>query len=159
VNSTTAGSGLSAAVFGDDRHFVESVRDQRVPEPVMKKLAVKLPTVRDLKKKDGHCHENHIDAASVKAEWVVTGTVRDLQKRPMKGVLVEVFTEFHPTTRIVAKRTDEDGRYSMRFRMDLRTLNEWRGLMVAPRVAGFVDDDFGRSGELTMLLRHGRHVR
>jgi hypothetical protein len=34
VNSTTAGSGLSAAVFGDDRHFVETVRDQLIASSV-----------------------------------------------------------------------------------------------------------------------------
>lgn len=131
----------------------------RVPEPVMEKLAVKMPLVRKLKKEGGHYSGNHIDAASVKAEWIVTGTVRDLQKRPMKGVLVEVYTEFHPTTRIAVTRTNSDGEYSLLFRMDLRTLNEWRGLTVAPRIAGFVDDDFGRSGELTMQLREGEKIK
>ena len=131
----------------------------RVPEPVMEKLAVKMPLVRNLKKEGEHYSGNHIDAASVKAEWIVTGTVRDLQKRPMKGVLVEVYTEFHPTTRIAVARTNREGEYSLLFRMDLRTLNEWRGLTVAPRIAGFVDDDFGRSGELTMLLREGEKIK
>ncbi len=124
----------------------------RVPGEIMANLAAKIPTVRNLKSRTNRFGGKHIDTASIEEQFIIQGRVTGLDGKPIKGMLVDVFTEFHPTTRVIQVRTNDDGRYSAAFRMDLRTMGEWRGLTVKPLAAGMVDDDFARSGHLAMKM-------
>ena len=78
---------------------------------------------------------------------------RDAAEKPVKGILVDAMTEYRPTARLTGHRTDANGRYVLSFRTDLTTLAKHRGVIIKPILAGSAEDDFGRSGELSMLLR------
>ncbi|NNE91973.1 MAG: M48 family metalloprotease, partial [Verrucomicrobiales bacterium] len=101
----------------------------------------------------GNMISQEIESASIDEEFVVKGKVYDGKNGgPMAGVLVQAFSEYKPLKRLAAARSGDDGTWELRFRVELETLKNFRGLRVEPGLAGFFDRDLFGRGEFNMML-------
>jgi beta-lactamase regulating signal transducer with metallopeptidase domain len=66
-------------------------------------------------------------------EWIVEGTVTGADGKPMADVPIRMRTALSPTVDVAMTKTDAEGNYQVKFRLDLRTVARYRGVFVSPR--------------------------
>ena len=91
--------------------------------------------------------------------WMVEGSVKDAEDRPVAGVPLRVQTEYAPDVEIATATTDAAGKYRISFHLTLDTLQKFRGVLVKPVKEGFIDRDLAESGQFNALLRKGEKPR
>ena len=91
-------------------------------------------------------------AALTEEEWIVRGKITDRLGAPFDYVPVEAVGAHAPLNPLSAAHTDGRGRYELRFRLPLTTLASFRGIRVAPKLAGYTDRNCAFGGEFNALL-------
>ena len=87
--------------------------------------------------------------------WTIEGTVTGADGKPMTDVPIRLRTAYHPTIDVVTTKTDGNGSYRVNFRLDLRTVAEYRGVFVEPVLDGFTERDAENAGPFEALLHPG----
>lgn len=82
----------------------------------------------------------------------VNGTVTGASGQPMANVPIRLRTALSPSVDIATTKTDETGKYSISFRLDLRTIARYRGIIVQPVLGGFTERGYCASGMMEALL-------
>lgn len=83
----------------------------------------------------------------------VSGTVTGANGQAIANVPIRVRTALSPSVDIATATTDESGRYRVSFRLDLRTIARYRGIIVGPVLDGFTERGYCASGMFEALLR------
>jgi hypothetical protein len=99
----------------------------------------------------GNTGSQEVLAAELRDSWTVKGTVTDADGTPLADVPVLASYEFGAATPMVM--TDAKGRYSLRIRSDLNSLEKPRTVVVTPMLPGFVDRTRGLAGKFSALIR------
>lgn len=91
--------------------------------------------------------------AEILKEFQIGGTVTGPNGQLMADVPIHVRTALSPTVDIATTKTDKNGKYKAKFRLDLRTVARYRGILVQPVLDGFTEREFETSGMFEALLR------
>ena len=132
--------------------FPERVREE------FRRLGFEIP--RSKQSEDNHVTDGQemLTGETMKT-WTIEGTVTGADGKPMADVPIRLRTQYHPTIDVVTGKTDAKGNYRLSFRLDLRTVARYRGLLVEPVLDGFTERDAGNAGLFDALLTHGEVPR
>lgn len=110
---------------------------------------------REVNLRDGVVDGQEMLTAEVFDQWTIAGTVTGADGKPLADVPIRMRTALSPPVDVVTTKTDSLGNYQVRFRLNLRTIAEYRGVFVEPALDGFTERDFENAGLFDALLRTG----